>query len=253
MKRLQDKVAVITGGGSFPGLGEATAKLFAREGATVVITDVDQAGARQRVEEIAADGGTALALAHDVTSESRWVEILDTVVERFGRIDVLVNNAGIRDETPSLENLTLENWNRQVSINLTGVFLGCKHVIPHMRRTGAGSIVNLSSVGGLVGIGNGAYGATKGGVRILSKAVGVTYGRENIRCNSVHPGVMQTGLTQAYFDSTPETAKAVAAAIPMGRTGEPDDIAHCVLYLASDESRYVTGAEFVVDGGQSAI
>ena len=252
MDRMKDKVALVTGGAASPSLGDATARLLAREGAIVVVTDIDLPGAERCVGEIVAAGGRARALRHDVADEARWGEVLDETRRAFGRIDVLVNNAGMIDPTYSLEDLTLEDWNTQIGVNLTGVFLGCKHVIPHMRAGGGGSIVNLSSVGGLVGVGNGAYGATKAGVRLLSKSIAVRYGRENIRCNSVHPGVIATTMTNRFLNYSPAAASQTIASIPMGRPGEPDDIASCVLFLASDESRYVTGAEFVVDGGMTA-
>jgi NAD(P)-dependent dehydrogenase (short-subunit alcohol dehydrogenase family) len=226
--------------------------MLASEGARLAVTDIDGEGAERCAREIRAAGGVAVAFEHDVTDEARWVELLAEVSRHFGAIHVLVNNAGMRDPTYSIEDLSLDDWNRQVAVNLTSVFLGCKYVVPYMRAAGGGSIVNLSSVGGIIGVGNGAYGATKGGVRIFSKAMGVRYAPENIRCNSVHPGIMQTNLTSAYFESTPDAAGGLAKAIPIGRLGTPEDIAASVLFLASDEARYITGSEFVVDGGLSA-
>lgn len=252
MDRVKAKIAIITGAASMPGLGNTTAKLLAREGAAVVVTDIDFVGAEKCAAEIVSAGGRAIALFHDVTKEESWQQILAESQRKFGQIDILVNNAGILDLTYSIEDMTLENWNVQIEINMTGVFLGCKHVIPYMRKAGGGSIINLSSVGGLVGVGNGAYGATKAGVRLLSKSIGVRYGCENIRCNSVHPGIMRTNLTEKYLKGSPDAAQRLIADIPAGRLGEPEDIANCVLFLASDESRFVTGAELVVDGGQTA-
>jgi NAD(P)-dependent dehydrogenase (short-subunit alcohol dehydrogenase family) len=252
MGRVEGKVAIVTGAASNPGLGFATATLLAREGAAVVVTDIDGAGARLCADAITAAGGRALAFQHDVSDEARWVAVVAEVMSHLGRIDILVNNAGMFASAPLLESLSLADWNRQVDVNMTSVFLGCKEVIPLMRQAGGGSIVNISSVGGLLGIGTGAYGATKAGVRILSKSIGVAHAKDGIRCNSVHPGLIRTSMSDGYFTATPERAQAVLAEVPMARRGEPDDIAYCVLYLACDESRFVTGTEFVVDGGQSA-
>jgi cyclopentanol dehydrogenase len=252
MGRVEGKVAVVTGGASNPGIGYATANLLAKEGASVVVTDCDFAGAQLCVKAIVDKGGKAIALRHDVGKEESWQAVVKQAESTYGRIDTLVNNAGIFVQTPSLEALELADWNRQIEVNLTGVFLGCKHVVPVMRKSGGGSIVNLSSVAGLVGVGSGAYGATKAGVGILSKSVGVCYAGENIRCNSVHPGLIHTNMNQLFFDKRPQKARHLLAGVPLGRRGEPRDVANMILFLASDESQYVTGAEFVVDGGQSA-
>lgn len=252
MGRVEGKVAVVTGGASNPGIGHETANLLAQEGASVVVTDWDFTGAQLCAKAIVDKGGKAIALRHDVGNEESWQAVVKQAESTYGRINTLVNNAGIFVQTPSLEILELADWNRQIEVNLTGVFLGCKHVIPVMRKSGGGSIVNLSSVAGLVGVGSGAYGATKAGVGILSKSVGVHYAGENIRCNSVHPGLIHTNMNQLFFDKLPEKARHLLAEVPMGRRGEPRDIANMILFLASDESQYVTGAEFVVDGGQSA-
>jgi NAD(P)-dependent dehydrogenase (short-subunit alcohol dehydrogenase family) len=252
MGRVEGKVAIVTGGASNPGIGHSTAELLAQEGASVVVTDLDLVGAELCVKAILDKGGRAVALRHEVGNEDSWKSVVQQVESIYGRIDTLVNNAGIFVQTTSLEELELADWNRQVEVNLTSVFLGCKHVIPVMRKMRGGSIINLSSVAGLVGAGTGAYGATKAGVRILSKSVGVYYAAENIRCNSVHPGLIHTNMNQLFFDKLPEKARHILAGVPMGRKGEPKDIANMILFLASDESQYVTGAEFVVDGGQSA-
>ena len=253
MSRVRGKVALVTGAASDPGLGRAIARALAREGARVVATDVDEPGVRDCAEVIRADGGEALALRHDVTREADWQEVVARALDAFGRLDVLVNNAGIAVLKP-LEQLSLADWNRQLEVNLTSVFLGCKHAAAALRRSGGGSIVNLSSVAGMIGLRTCvAYGASKGGVRIATKAVALELARDGIRCNSVHPGFIWTNMqAQATGASDPASVTLGPGRVPLERLGEPRDVAECVLYLASDESRYVTGAEFVVDGGLTA-
>jgi NAD(P)-dependent dehydrogenase (short-subunit alcohol dehydrogenase family) len=253
VSRVQGKVAIVTGAASNPGLGRAIALVLAREGARVVATDVDEAGVRDCAAAIRAAGGEALALRHDVTRESDWREVVARTLDAFGRLDVLVNNAGIAVLKP-LEQLSLEDWNRQIEVNLTSVFLGCKHSVAALRRSGGGSIVNLSSVAGLVGLRTCvAYGASKGGVRIATKAIALELGRDGIRCNSVHPGFIWTNMqARATGASDPASVPLGPGVIPLGRIGEARDVAECVLYLASDESKYVTGAELTVDGGLTA-
>ena len=252
MGRVQDKIAIVTGGASNPGLGRATAITLGAQGARVVATDINEAGAESCAAAIREAGGDAFALRHDVTSEAEWQAVVARTVDAYGRIDVLVNNAGIAVLMPIAE-MTLADWNRQIDVNLTSVFLGCKYGMAAMRETGGGSIVNLSSVAGLVGLATcSAYGAAKGGVRIMSKAVAVEGAADDIRCNSVHPGFIWTNmLAQVAGGSKP--AAMPTELIPLGRMGEPQDIANCILYLASDESNYVTGAEFTVDAGMTAI
>lgn len=253
MGRVEGKVAVVTGAASNPGLGWTTAATLAREGAQLVVTDIDGAGAEACAAAIRAAGGKAVAAQQDVTREADWQRVIDLCTGSFGRLDVLVNNAGIAILKP-IEALTLADWNRQLEVNLTSVFLGCRFAMAAMRATGGGSIVNLSSVAGLVGIPTtGAYGAAKGGVRLLSKTVALEGAPHNIRCNSVHPGVIWTNMqAQAMQQRDPERAPTEADRIPLGRMGTPEDIANCVLYLASDEAGYVTGAEFTVDAGMTA-
>lgn len=253
MARLDGKVAIVTGAASNPGLGYVTATTLAREGAKLVVTDLDAAGAEACAAEIRGAGGEALAMPQDVTDEARWQEVIAETVAAFGRLDVLVNNAGVAILAP-IEKLSLPQWHMQIEVNLTSVFLGCKYAIPAMRAAGGGSIVNLSSVAGLVGISTcTAYGASKGGVRLLTKSVAVEAAKDNIRCNSVHPGVIWTNMqAQATGAADASAVDAGAARIPLGRLGEPQDIANCVLYLASDESGYVTGTEFTVDAGMTA-
>lgn len=252
MGRMQDKVAIVTGAASNPGLGRAIAVTLAREGARVVVTDVDAAGAEDCARVIRDAGGDAVAIAHDVTREADWEAVMALAAKRYGRLDVVVNNAGIAVLKP-IEQLTLADWNRQIEVNLTSVFLGCRYAMAAMRARG-GSIVNISSVAGLVGLATcGAYGASKGGVRLLSKTVAIEGAPHNIRCNSVHPGVIWTNMqAQAVGTRDPSRVPVGRERVPLGRVGAPEDIANCVLYLASDESSYVTGAEYTVDAGMTA-
>ncbi|MBM4204033.1 MAG: glucose 1-dehydrogenase [Gammaproteobacteria bacterium] len=254
MGRVTGKVAIVTGGASNPGLGRTTALTLGREGASVVVTDVNLEGAEKTAAEIRAAGGNAIAMAQDVTNESRWQEIIATTVSTYGKLDILVNNAGIA-VLKTIADLTLADFQRQIDVNLTSVFLGCKYGMVQMKKNGGGTIVNLSSVAGLVGMATcGAYSASKGGVRLMTKVIAVEGGADNIRCNSVHPGVIWTNMQAAAVAGQgrqqPETGQM---RIPLGRVGQPEDIANCILYLSSDESNYVTGAEFTVDAGMTAI
>jgi NAD(P)-dependent dehydrogenase (short-subunit alcohol dehydrogenase family) len=254
MGRVAGKVVIVTGGASDPGLGRTTAIALAREGASVVVTDIDAAGAEKTAADIRGSGGRAIALAQDVTSEVRWREVIAETASAYGRLDVLVNNAGIAVLKPLAE-LTLEDFNRQIAVNLTSVFLGCKYAVAQMQSNGGGSIVNISSVAGLIGVPFGvAYGASKGGVRLLSKCVAVEGAASGVRCNSVHPGFIWTNMQAAALQGMPQgMAQLAGNPVPLGRMGQPEDVAHCVLYLASDESSYVTGAEFAVDAGMTAV
>ena len=246
--RLDGKVAVISGGAR--GQGAAEGKLFAREGATVVLGDVIDAEGQQTAQEIEAAGGTAVYLHLDVTQEADWQQAIDTTVQRFGKLDILVNNAGIL-RVEGLEDTTLEIWNQVFAVNQTGVFLGMKFAVPAMRAAGGGSIINISSVAGLVGGGGAtAYQASKGAVRILTKSVATEYAKENIRCNSIHPGLITTLMVTEGID--PEGQQMIERMTPLGRAGSADEIANGALFLASDESSYMTGAELVLDGGMTA-
>jgi NAD(P)-dependent dehydrogenase (short-subunit alcohol dehydrogenase family) len=252
MGRVQDKVILITGAASDPGLGHCAALALGREGGKLLVTDIDGAGAEACAQKIRDAGGEALALAQDVTSEAGWEEAISLSVSHYGRLDVLVNNAGIAVLKP-LEALTLDDWNRQIAVNLTSVFLGCRAAVPALRSAGGGAIINMSSVTGLIGLpAAGAYAASKGGVRMMSKAIAAEFGKENIRCNSVHPGVILTNMQANAGFGTGDRAQAVAAMLPLRRLGDPSDIAHCIVYLSSDEAAYVTGAEFVIDAGMTA-
>ena len=253
MGRVEGKVCLVTGGASDPGLGHKTALTLAKEGATVIVTDVATSGAEATAEKIRSAGGTAAAWHQNVADEDAWTETIERIKTDFGRLDVLVNNAGIALLKPLTE-LSLDEWQKTLDVNLTSVFLGCRAAVPVMAAQGGGSIINLSSVAGLIGIGRcTAYGASKGGVRLLSKSVAVEAAGSNVRCNSVHPGFIWTNMqSQATGANSADSVPITAQTVPMAKVGEPSDIANCVLYLASDESSYVTGAEFTVDAGMTA-
>jgi len=257
--RVSGKVAIVTGGAS--GIGRGCALRLAEEGATVVITDLQDKLGGAVAAELTALGGRADYHHHDVTSEAAWVAVVEAVRQQYGRLDVLVNNAGIGIASSILD-MTLADWQHQQAVNLDGVFLGIKHAIPLMRESGGGSIINMSSVAGLKGSPHlAAYNATKGGVRLLTKGVALESARErwNVRVNSVHPGVIDTPIwTKLGAALLADGANAVdveamaATAVPTGVLGKPTDIANGVLFLASDESVYLTGSELVIDGGLSA-
>lgn len=253
MGRLSGKIALVTGGASVPGLGSATAIRFAQEGATVFVTDVDGEGAQKVAQTICDAGGKATGLAHDVTSQSDWDAVFAAIETAHGRLDVLVNNAGIA-VLKMFADLTWEDWQRQNSVNLDSVYHGTSRAVALMRRTGTkGSIINISSVGGIVGVpACSAYAAAKGGVRMFSRTVAIECARENIRVNSVHPGMIGTNMMGGAKSDNADNYDGLTESIPMGRLGDPDDIANMNLFLASDEARYITGAEFVVDGGMTA-
>jgi NAD(P)-dependent dehydrogenase (short-subunit alcohol dehydrogenase family) len=251
--RVDGKVALVTGGAS--GIGRGCAERLAAEGAVVVVTDVQDPKGAEVVEGIAKTGGRADYLRHDVTDEQAWVEVVAKVKAAHGRLDILVNNAGIGLGGSILE-MTLADWRRQTAVNLDGVFLGVKHAIPLMREGGGGSIINMSSVAGLKGAPTLAgYCATKGGVRLFTKAVALecAAARDGVRVNSVHPGIIETPIwltvAPTGTNAPPDLDAASQIAVPLGVKGYPEDIANGVLWLASDESRYVTGAELVIDGG----
>jgi len=250
MGRLEGKVALISGGAR--GQGATEARLFAQEGARVVVGDILDAAGKQVEEAIRAQGGEATYVHLDVTREADWVEAVGTAVNRYGKLDILVNNAGIVIRK-SIEETTEDDLDRILAVNLKGVFLGTKQAIPAMRRAGGGSIINISSTAGLVGspYGSAAYTATKGGVRLFTKATALQHATDHIRCNSVHPGPVETAMLQEAL-ADPTTREARLQRVPLGRVGTVDDIAYGVLYLASDESSFVTGSELVIDGGSTA-
>jgi NAD(P)-dependent dehydrogenase (short-subunit alcohol dehydrogenase family) len=253
MNRLANKIALITGSASVPGLGSATAQRFVAEGATVFVTDVDFDGAESVAQAIRDAGGKATALPHDVTSEADWDRVMAAIIAAEGRLDVLVNNAGIAI-LRTIDVVTTVEWLKQNDVNLNSVFYGTQRAVKAMRAHGqGGSIINMSSVLGHVGVpGCSAYAASKGGIRLFTKTVALETARDGIRVNSVHPGSILTNIQIIAKRDNPEQYDILAAAIPMGRLGDPIDIANMNLFLASDESRYITGAEFVVDGGMIA-
>lgn len=253
MKRVDGKVVIVTGTAS--GIGLATAKRLAAEGAQVVMTDRD----RDRGESAAvAVGAGASFLPHDVVSEADWDSVVGETVKRHGRLDVLVNNAGIAGALGELEDFSLEEWRRVHSVNLESVFLGCRAAVRVMKGNGGGSIVNMSSIAGIIGVPSSpAYSSSKAGVRLLTKSVALHCARRGyaIRCNSIHPSFIATPMVEGFVQQGRDPArmqKMVENTSALGRLGQPDEVASMVLYLASDESRFVTGAELVIDGGATA-
>ncbi len=250
-RRLKNKVALITGGAS--GFGRQSAIRMVEEGALVCVTDIDDAGGTETAAMLGARG---FYHHHDVTDEAAWRSAIDTTLRQFGKLNVLVNSAGIGLENDTIAECDDDLWNTMLDVNLNGTFLGCRLAIDPMRRAGGGSIINLSSVLGLRGSGESlAYCASKGAVRLLTKSVAVHCAKQktNIRCNSIHPGYMLTSMVRHFIDEIGESeAEALSAMHSLGRMGDSDDIAHMVVYLASDESTFVTGSEMVVDGGYTA-
>ena len=248
MGRLDGKVAFISGGAR--GMGAEEARLFAREGAKVAIGDVLEEDGRRVEAEINESGGDCLFLRLDVTSEANWQDAIAATVSRFGALHILVNNAGIGGVGGLVEDTTVEDWDRVMDINGKGVFLGTKAAIPEMQAAGGGSIINISSQLGIVATDNSSpmYHASKGAVRILTKSTAIQFAPDGIRANSVHPGPVVTAMTERRRED-PEAYALMRSRIPLGRFAEPIEIANAVLYLASDESGYVTGSEVVVDGG----
>ena len=251
--RLDGKVAFISGGAR--GMGAVEARIFAGEGAKVAIGDVLEEEGRQLAEEIVGTGGQALFLALDVTSQFQWRNAVATTVSRFGQLDILVNNAGVGGSGGSgmVEDTTGAEWDRVMDINAKGVFLGTQAVIPEMRRAGGGSIINISSQLGLVGVDNSSpqYQASKGAVRLFTKATAIQHAGDGIRANSVHPGPIITPMTEAGR-ADQERNRLTISRIPLGRYGRPEEVAYGVLFLASDESSFMTGSELVIDGGWTA-
>ncbi len=253
MGRVQGKVALITGAAS--GLGLASAHMLAKEGAKVFMTDFNGDGVAAEAKKL---GENAAAFTLDVTQEDQWIAATEAVLETFGRLDIVVNSAGTAF-MGDVEHLEFKDWKQVNSVNLDGTFLGCKYGIKAIKQSdGGGSLINLSSVSGIVGGYNfAAYNASKGGVRLLTKSVALYCARQGygIRCNSVHPTFINTPMVQALIDNAPDPARAehsLVRQIPIGRLGEADEVAMMIVYLASDESAFVTGSEMVIDGGCTA-
>jgi NAD(P)-dependent dehydrogenase (short-subunit alcohol dehydrogenase family) len=270
MGRVSGKIALVTGGAN--GIGRGCALALAREGASVVVTDLASTAGRACAAEIEKAGGVAMFLEHDTTSEDAWVSVIAQIKARFGKLHILVNNAGIAVPGPITET-SLADWRKQQAVNVEGVFLGVKHALPLMRESGGGSIINMSSVAGLKGSANlSSYCASKGAVRLFTKAAALecAAARDGVRVNSVHPGIIETAIWDAIGAGVGgagvggagqggepganrlDLDAVTAVATPLGVKGFPEDIAEGVVYLASDESRYVTGAELVIDGGMCA-
>jgi len=248
--RLENKVALISGGAR--GMGAVEAKLFVSEGARVVIGDILEEEGGRTEAEINEGGGECLFVRLDVTSASDWQRAVEATVARFGKLDVLVNNAGIY-RTERVEDTSEELWDQVMEINAKGVFLGTKYAIPEMRKAGGGSIINISSVAGLVGNHmSAAYSSSKGAVRLFTKSTAIQYASEGIRANSIHPGTIETLMTAPML-ADEEYRQDRVTRTPLGRLGRPEDVAYGVLYLASDESSFVTGSELVIDGGRTAM
>jgi NAD(P)-dependent dehydrogenase (short-subunit alcohol dehydrogenase family) len=253
MDRVKGKIAIVTGAAG--GLGKAQALLLAKEGAKVVVADIDEAQGKRVSEEINGQGGETIFIQHDVTSETQWGRVISETLEKFGTLDILVNNAGVI-LFKKIEDTSLDEWRWLMSVNLDGVFLGTKYAMGAMKKSGGGSIINISSVAGIVGtLETSAYHASKGGVRIFTKAAALECSKAgynyNIRVNSVHPGVTKTAMVEGLLEDE-DKMKTALSWHPIGRFGEPEDVAYGVLYLASDESKFITGAELVIDGGWTA-
>ncbi|AZS17331.1 SDR family NAD(P)-dependent oxidoreductase [Paenibacillus lutimineralis] len=249
MASMTGKVVIITGAGS--GMGREEAILFAKEGANVIATDINEAAVQAVVQEIEAAGGQAVAYAHNVASEEEWVKVVDGTIQNHGKIDALVNNAGVSLPTGLLDT-TVSQWDKVMDINVKSVFLGMRYVIPHMQKKQGGSIINISSIAGLTGSsGAGAYTASKGAVRMLSKAAAVDFGKDNIRVNSVHPGFIETPMSSDLIKNE-QMLQWFLMQTALPRVGEASEVAKAVLFLASDASSYITGIELPVDGGVTA-
>lgn len=246
MERLITKVAIVTGAGG--GIGEATAKLFAREGAKVIATDINFENVQQVVTEINANGGEAIALQHDVADNNAWLKVLDETNRAFGIVNVLVNNAGVSSEIPFTE-VTDEEWDKVMNINVKSINYGVRAVLPDMQENGGGSIINISSMAGLIGnCGSGPYTASKGAVTMLTKALAHDYAKDKIRVNSIHPGYIRTPMSAALFDD-PQMGAYFKMNTPLPYLGEPDDVGSACVFLASDESKFITGVQLPIDGG----
>jgi NAD(P)-dependent dehydrogenase (short-subunit alcohol dehydrogenase family) len=251
MNRLQHKVAIVTGAAG--GLGESIARLYLQEGGKVLATDVQFDKLNAWVQQERQQGASIECFQHDVTSESDWQKVVEKAIACYGKIDILVNNAGVYKPFETTEATGLDRWNQIISINLTSAFLGAKVVLPYLKQSGTGSIVNISSIAGIVGGNGAAYSASKAGMRLLTKDQAIEFSPFNIRVNSIHPGGILTPMTEVILPADAASrSEMMKAMCPLGRIGDPFEIAQGVLFLASDEASYVTGAELVMDGGLSA-
>lgn len=246
MKRLSEKVAIITGAAG--GMGAVEAKLFASEGAKVIATDSNEEKLKSWVIAAKAEGLAIEYMKHNVTSESDWKKVADKAIQLFGRLDILVNNAGIYPGYVDCENTSIELWGKVLSINLTGPFIGCKICIPYMRMSGGGSIVNVASIAGIVGGNGAAYSSSKGGLVLFGKDLAVSLAKDKIRVNTICPGGVLTPMTEAFMNG-PDMEQMIKLMSPQGRMANPMEIATGALFLASDESTFMTGTEFIMDGG----
>ncbi len=255
MKRVADKAIIVTGGAA--GIGKAACLMLAKEGAKVAVTDIEDQEGRQLVEQIKEQGGVAQYWHLDTSDEESVSRVFSEIANDFGSIEVLVNNAGIAGVDKPTHEITAEEWQQVINVNVNGVFFCTKHAIPFMQKSGKGSIINLSSIYGLVGAADlPPYHASKGAVRLMTKNDALIYASDNIRVNSIHPGFIWTPLVEALGKNSPEGVEAFKQQLdsrhPIGHVGEPDDIAYGILYLASDESKFITGSELVIDGGYTA-
>lgn len=250
MGRIDGSIAIVTGGAK--GIGRASAEMLAAEGAQVAVTDVDEEAGTETVDDITNAGGEAAFFEHDVAAEDDWERVVAATQDTFGAPDVLVNNAGIYQIAP-IDEVTVEDWRHLMDINVTGVFLGMKHCTPLMREQGHGSVINLSSVAGLVGLaGHSCYGASKGAVRTMTKDAAIELAESGVRVNSIHPAYIDTQMADYGAEVQGASKEELDAMHPIGHMGEPDDVAYAVVYLASEESTFVTGTELVLDGGFTA-
>lgn len=255
MKRMENKVVVVTGGAL--GIGRSAALLLAQEGARVAVTDINDKEGQVVVDEIEKSGGTARYWRLDVSEEESVRDVFMRIAEEFGAIDVLVNNAGISGVNKPTHTISKEEWDKVISVNIGGVFLCTKHAIPYMKKRGSGSIINLSSIYGIIGAADlPPYHASKGAVRLMSKNDALIYAKDNIRINSIHPGFIWTPLVEKLANDSPEGAESFRQHLddlhPIGHVGEAKDVAYGVLYLASDEAKFITGTELIIDGGYTA-
>ncbi len=253
MIRVDDKIILVTGGGS--GIGRASCEVMATAGAQIIVSDINFKLAEETAAMIQECGNKAVAVQHDVTNGIEWKSVIDYCLLNFNKLDVLVNNAGIDSNRPAseFEDMLFDEWRKILSVNLDGVFLGSQNAVSAMARNeGTGSIVNVSSIMGIVGGSNAAYNASKGGVRLLTKSVAAICGRKgyNIRVNSIHPGFVRTPFIEKYLSENEEN---IISRHPIGRLGLPLDIANGVLFLASDDSSFMTGSELIIDGGYTAV